>query len=143
MKSQQMKVEQKLSDNLLISLEDKDKLDLHSEPWITSYIVDRLKRHLATIDLKNTGGDTKRVFDSRKYYNQAHDYLKIGAFKPVPSFPVHISDLSPKLVRELSQLNREDRKFVLKQAVGRIFEDINSGLYHDSVSRVLEVKLVE
>ena len=135
--------EQKLSDNLLISLEDKDKLDVQSEPWVTSYIVDRLKWHLATIDLKNTGGDTKRVFDSRKYYNQAHDYLKIGSFKPVPSFPVYVSDLSPKLVIELSEIGREDRKFVLKQAVGRIFEDINCKLYHDSISRVLEVKLID
>jgi hypothetical protein len=120
--------------------------------WTPNYLIDRLKQHLATVivvqqssrkeDYENNL-QSKKVFDSRKYYNQAHDYLKIGAFQPVPSFPVHISDLSPKLVRELSELDRIDRKFVLKQAVGRIFEDINSRLYHDSVSRVLEVKLVD
>jgi hypothetical protein len=120
--------------------------------WTPNYLIDRLKQHLATVivvqqssrkeDYENNL-QSKKVFDSRKYYNQAHDYLKIGAFKSVPSFPVHISDLSSKFVRELSEIGREDRKFVLKQAVGRIFEDINSRLYHDSVSRVLEVKLVD
>lgn len=122
------------------------------DPWTPNYLIDRLKQHLATVIVvqqSNKDDDyqnnlqSKKVFDSRKYYNQAYDYLKIGAFKLVPSFPVHISDLSSKLVIELSKLDREDRRFVLKQGVGRIFEDINSRLYHDSVSRVLEVKLID
>ena len=53
-----------------------------------------------------------------------------------------VSDLLPELLKELSILDKKDRKFVLKQAVGRIFEDINSELYHNSISRVLEVRLV-
>jgi len=38
-------------------------------------------------------------------------------------------------------LDEKDKKFVLKQAVGRIFEDINFDLYHDSISANLEVIL--
>jgi len=43
----------------------------------------------------------------------------------------------------LSQLDEKDRRFVLKQAVGRIFEDINFNLYHDSISTNLEIVLVK
>ena len=46
------------------------------------------------------------------------------------------------MIYELSQLDEKDRKFVLKQAVSRIFEDINFNLYHDSISANLKVILV-
>jgi hypothetical protein len=105
-------------------------------------LVDLLKQHLATVNGHIAVTDSE-FYDNRKYYNQAHHCLKIGAFKPVPPFPVSVSDLSPELLEELSGLHKNDRKFVLKQAVGRIFEDINSKLYHDSISRVLEVRLID
>jgi hypothetical protein len=46
------------------------------------------------------------------------------------------------MIYELSRLDEKDKKFVLKQAVSRIFEDININLYHDSISANLEVVLV-
>jgi hypothetical protein len=105
-------------------------------------LVDCLKQNLATITERITITDTEKIYDNRKYYNQAHTLLKIGACRPVPHFQVSISDLWPELLKGLSVLDKRDRSFVLKQAVGRIFEDINSKLYHDSISRVLEVRLV-
>lgn len=104
--------------------------------WTSAYLVDRLKQHLATVE---TNEEVR--YDNRKYYNQAHDLLKIGAFKPVPYFIVDLSDLSPRLIKELHSLDNRDREFVLKQAVGRIFEDVHFEVYHNSVSRVLKVKL--
>jgi hypothetical protein len=98
-------------------------------------LVDRLKQHLATIE------DAEGKYDDRKYYNQAHDMLKIGRFKPVPEFIVYLADLTPELIKELHSLDIVDRTFVLKQAVGRIFEDVNFEIYHNSVSKVLKVKL--
>ena len=104
--------------------------------WTSAYLVDRLKQHLATIETKD-----EVKYDNRKYYNQAHDFSKIGAFKPVPSFIVSLSDLSPRLIKELYSLDSRDREYVLKQAIGRIFEDVNFEIYHNSVSKVLKVKL--
>ncbi len=101
----------------------------------TACLVDHLKQHLASIESE------EGKYDNRKYYIQAHNQLIIGAFKPVPYFTIYLSDLSPKLIRELHSLDWRDRGFVLKQAVGRIFEDVNFGIYHNSVSRVLRVKL--
>jgi DNA modification methylase len=107
-----------------------------------AFLVDRLKQNLVTITGCVTVTDKEKIFDNRKYYNQAHDLLKIGAFRPVPPFPVSVSDLWLGLLKELWILDKTDREFVLKQAVGRIFEDINSQLYHNSISRVLEVRWV-
>lgn len=114
------------------------------ELYTINYLIDALKKHLATfeqpIEIKKNE-DKKKIFDSRKYYDQAHHLLKIGAFKPTPSFIVYLSDLTRKLIKELSNLDSETRDYVLRQAVGRIFEDVNSDLHHNSISRVLKVKL--
>lgn len=109
--------------------------------WSEPYLVDRLKEHLAKVKGHTSAG--KKLYDDRKYYNQCYDFLLLGTFKPIKLFPVSLSDLSDKILEELGQLDNNLCKHVLKQSVGRIFEDINSRLYHDSISRVLEVILVD
>ena len=83
--------------------------------------------------------------DDRWYYYKAYHYQKLGLFlrKDAPPFKVSLSHLSPEMIYELSQLDKNDRKFVLKQAVSRIFEDINFNLYQDFISAKLEVVLVK
>ncbi len=85
-----------------------------------------------------------KIYDDRLYYYKAYHYLKLGLFqKPdAPPFKVRLSHLSRSLVYELSELTEKDRKFVLKQAISRIFEDVNFALYHDSISGNLGVILV-
>ena len=114
--------------------------DADSAPWLISYIIDRLKQHLAYVQQTLTN-DKLGIIEGRKYYEQAYRMQNIGAFRPTPSFIIHLSDLTPKLIKEISQLDNESRSFVLCQAMGRIFEDINSELYHNSISKVLKVRL--
>jgi hypothetical protein len=98
-----------------------------------------------SIDTKDSESIKKKIYDKRLYYYKAYHYLKLGLFlrKDAPPFKVSLSHLSQEIIYELSQLSDKDRKFVLKQAVGRIFEDINFDLYHDSISANLEVKLIK
>jgi hypothetical protein len=116
------------------------------DEYTTNYLIDWLKLHLAKIVGINTKELSPReliqrqIFGDRKYYNQAFDLLRIGAYKPAPFFIINLADLSRGLRSELSSLDKQTRQFVLKQAVGRIFEDINSDLFHNSISRVLRVK---
>lgn len=49
-------------------------------------LVDRLKQNLATITESITVTDTEKIYDNRKYYNQAHNLLKIATRRPVPHF---------------------------------------------------------
>jgi hypothetical protein len=105
--------------------------------WSTNYLIDRLKQRLASV---------VDSFDNRVYYFQAFNYLYIGAcdYNTAPHFVIYESDLTPRIIKELAQLkndNDRERNFVLKQAVGRIFEDIDFQLYHNSISRVLKVRL--
>jgi hypothetical protein len=65
----------------------------------------------------------------------------MGAMSPTPIFYVDASDLSIELLEDLNELDVTTKDFVLKQSVGRIFEDINPELYHNSISKVLRVKL--
>ena len=112
--------------------------------WTTNYCIDRLKQELGSVIHKIKNNETGETVKGRKYYDQAR-YLqyRVGIYKPTPIFQVYLSDLSPRMVKELHNIDSRDREFILKQTVGRIFEDLNSEQYHNSVSRVLRVKLVQ
>lgn len=98
-----------------------------------------------SIDPDNPKNIKLKIYDDRLYYYKAYHYQKLGLFqKPdAPPFKVRLSHLSHSVVFELSELCEKDRKFVLKQAISRIFEDINFALYHDSISGNLGVILVD
>lgn len=123
------------------------------ESWTSNYLIYRLKEHFAAIPISDSHktdlldwypqGHKRKVTDFRKYYNQAYHYLKIGAFKTVPKYLVSLSELSPRLVKELAEFEKEDRNYIVKQAVALIFQEINSELYHNSVAHFLEVQLVD
>ena len=98
-----------------------------------------------SIDTKDPKSIEKKIYDDRWYYYKAYHYQKLGLFlrKDAPPFKVSLSHLSPEIIYELCQIDDKDRTFVLKQAVSRIFEDINFDLYHNSISANLEVILVK
>ena len=94
--------------------------------WTVSYLVDKLKQHLATIELSKSKENTDLLdanndkfnkyfclISNRHYVNQAFHYLKIGVFRPIPDFLISLSDLSPKLLKEVAELDKITREFVL------------------------------
>jgi hypothetical protein len=111
---------------------------------LNQYYYDYDKEQDFSIDTKDPKSIEKKIYDKRWYYYKAYHYQKLGLFlrKDAPPFQVSLSHLSQEIIFELYQLDEKDRKFVLKQAVGRLFEDINFDLYHDSISANLEVVLV-
>lgn len=114
------------------------------EYWTTNYIIEELKYELGifTDYIKNEDGE---FVEGRKYYDLAK-YLqyRISVYRPVPFFRISLSDLSEKLKQELSSLHRETLVYVLKEAVARIFEDIDARQYHtNSISSLLEVQLID
>jgi hypothetical protein len=79
-----------------------------------------------------------RQIVSNKYYLQAwrlQSLISIG--RPPPDFVISLSDLNPKLKQDLNGLDYETKNFVINQAIGRIFENINPRLYHLSIARRL------
>jgi hypothetical protein len=98
-----------------------------------------------SIDTEDPKSIKRKIYDDRLYYYKAYQYLKLGLFvkKDAPVFKVNIDHLPSEIIYELSTLDPIDRKYILKQAISRIFEDINFDLYHDSVSANLEIVLVK
>jgi hypothetical protein len=97
--------------------------------WTTNRAIQNLKYELAT-------------FTDKDYEQAQYLIYRIPVHRPTPHFKVYISDLSERMKEELGSYNRKSLTFVLKQAIGRIFEDIHAEYYHDSVSSLLEVDLL-
>jgi hypothetical protein len=104
-----------------------------ADEWITDRTVEALKIELGMFEQD----------DKRKYYDQARYLIyHIPVYRPIPPFKIWLSDLTDRMKDEFKGLNKKTLKFVLKQSVGRIFEDIDASYYHTSISRLLEIVLV-
>jgi hypothetical protein len=116
----------------------------HHEYFTEEYLVDELFSQLAATKeiITIRGGKTVTV---RKYYNRA---LRLGKWiqiaKPTPIYIVNKSDLSPRILVELKSLASDSKysyNYVMKQGVGRIFENIDSVGYHRNIASSLKVRL--
>jgi len=144
------------------AMSEKIKKDLVLVKFDVKEYLDRLKKYKVnrspyqnyydydleldfSIDTKNPESINNKIYDDRWYYYKAYHYQKLGLFlrKEVPPFKIRLSHLSQDIIYELNQFDLKNRRFVLKQAISRIFEDINFDLYHDSVSANLGVELVD
>lgn len=122
-----------------INIKQQNVAESHRTQYTLSAIIDNIKKVLAIVKCDNNT-DTK----TKTYYLQAYVFQKLGLYKRenAPAFEVKLSHLPHDIIYELVQLDEQDRKFVLKQAVYRIFEDINFDLYPSSISVNLKVMLV-
>lgn len=111
--------------------------------WSMEFQIDKLKQYLAMNAKIILNHKTGQITELRKYYLQVFDMQKIGALdrSMVKPFVIHLSDLPKKMIIELIDLNEKNRTYVLIQAVGRLFEDVNYQLYHNSISRILSIRL--
>lgn len=102
--------------------------------WTTDFDIQRLKHELATFEVNG----------KRLYCEQAQQLIyRIPVHRPTPLFKISWSHISQQMQRELERLDKITLKFVLRQAVGRIFEDIDCSYYHISVSKLLEVSFTK
>jgi hypothetical protein len=119
------------------SNEDKGFAD-DNEEWTTECLIDELFFSLVKIReyITNSKGRKIRV---PKYYRRARDILKwIPISRPAPVFIINISDLPERILKELKQVKESDaRAYILTQAVGRIFENVDFKCYHLSIARNL------
>jgi hypothetical protein len=109
------------------------------ERWTEECLIDVLFLELAiTKSLVSHNGRCGMII--HKYYNQAIALLKwISIARPPLAFVVDRSELSTRVLVELKVLNSP--QIILKQAVGRIFENVDELQYHMAIARALEVVL--
>lgn len=116
------------------------------EQWTTACLTEELFLQLAcnkkTAVAQNRISRKYMMVTDYKYYRQALELRRwIPIARPAPKFVVYLSDLSTRVVAELRCLS--DPQDVLKQAVGRIFENIDERQYHQSIAGQLKVELIK
>jgi hypothetical protein len=125
---------------------------VNDEIWSTECTVDELQLDLCrakeeiTIDrdFYVNGQRSLKTLTVRKYYRQARELMKwISIMRPAPEFVINAIDLSPEVTGELEARldNPPTFGYILKEAVGRIFENLDFNLYHQSIARSLKVRL--
>jgi hypothetical protein len=101
------------------------------EEWTVEYLVDRLFFEMLELSDDAQGWeDYPRREQKKKYYDRAHDAIKMAAGRPSPSFVINASDLTTRLQNELSDLKADTLDYVVNEAIGRVCENVNSKLYH-------------
>jgi hypothetical protein len=101
-------------------------------------LIDELTLHLAAVEEIHV--ENNRV---RKYYAQARALMyRIPVARPTPVFIISKADLTDGLVLELENCrNKDTLGYVLRSAVGRLFENLNYNYFHLSVAQSLVARL--
>jgi hypothetical protein len=133
---------------LILSFLVKRSITLRVEPeyWTEECLIDELTLRLASVTYPVAHADpvtnNLKTLTIHKYYHQASVLRKyIAAAQPTPSFVISVSDLTPEIIAQLQMVPYP--QLILKQVVGRIFENLDFELYHLSIAKVLQVRLVE
>jgi hypothetical protein len=112
-------------------LEESNQVSIEEEReyFTNSFTIDQIFSEISRlVEIVTIGGKEIKV---RKYYNRALQIVKfVNLTKQDQEFVINISDLSPRIIAELKTLSKLDADYILKQAVGGIFENINSKRYH-------------
>ena len=97
--------------------------------FTTEALIDNLFLDLVGVKETFTNKQNGKQVTVRKYYRQARDLMKwIPIAKPIPPFIIYISDLTLQVKKELEELATtapDDLSYMLRQAAGRIFENLN------------------
>lgn len=102
---------------------------LNNAIWTMEHLVDRLYCNLVSYD---------------SYPEQARSLIrKIPVARQSAPFIVKISELSPRIQKELEMCTKTGRIYVLREAVSRLFEEIDFYYCRQSVKPFLVVRLID
>jgi hypothetical protein len=86
----------------------------------------------------NSGsGVLRRSYEEQVRYKM----YRIPVFRPSPFFVVYLKHLDERLKKELANLDRQTKDFVMKEAIGRIFEQVDRRFFLLSVKPLLQWRL--
>lgn len=103
------------------------------------WTLDKLKQEVYLDLMKIRSGQIER-----KYEDQAKDLIhKIPVYKPIPNLIVNLADISYRVKIELSSLDSKPLNDVMKEAIGRIFENIDERYFLLNVKKLLKWELLQ
>jgi hypothetical protein len=132
-----------MTGNKLIFIPSREYENGQKEYWTTECLVDQLFLNLCS-SRQAIVNDNGRIITVRKYYAQARELMKWIPIARLPSneFVINISDITPAIRKEIESIVNSPKmlQYILTQAVGRIFENLDFEYYHLSVARNLRVR---
>jgi hypothetical protein len=123
-----------------------------SQSWSIQYLIDELTISLLEIyvefcmlgglerearkqDLRNLGrGVLRRLYEEQARYKM----YRIPVFRPPPVFVIYLKHLNNRVKQELSGLDWETKDFVMREAIGRVFEQVDGPFFLLSVKSLLQ-----
>jgi len=105
------------------------------EHWTTN----KLEQELYLDLMKVRNGEM-----GRKYEEQARQLVhKIPVYRPIPSFIVSLADLSDRVKSELRDIDPKSLNDVMKEGIGKIFENIDERYFLLNVKKLLKWVLLQ
>jgi hypothetical protein len=115
---------------------NSERRNEQKEYWTIECLVDQLFLNLCS-SKQTIINDKGRTITIRKYYVQARELMKWIPIARLPSneFVINISDITPAIRKEIESVanNPKILQYILTQAVGHIFENLDFEYYHLSV----------
>lgn len=132
-----------MTDNKLVFIPSGKHENGQKEYWTTECLKDQLFLNLCS-SKQTIINDKGRTITVRKYYAQARELMKWIPIARLSSneFVINISDITPAIIKEIESIANSPKmlQYILTQAVGRIFENLDFEYYHLSVARNLRVR---
>jgi hypothetical protein len=82
-------------------------------------------------------GVLRRLYEEQARYKM----YRVPVFRPPPVFAVYLKHLDDRLKKELANLDKESKDFVMRDAIGRICEQVNKQFFLLSVKPLLKWRL--
>ena len=131
------------NDSIVVFEQDSESRNNQKEYWTTECLVDQLFLNLCS-SRQSITNNSGRTITIRKYYAQARELMKWIPIARLPSneFVINISDIIPTIKEEIESVANSPKtlQYILTQAVGRIFENLDFEYYHLSIARNLRVR---
>jgi hypothetical protein len=129
--------------DIVVFEQDSEGRNEQKEYCTIEYLVDQLFLNLCS-SKQTIINDKGRTITIRKYYAQARELMKWIPIARLPSneFVINISDINLAITKEIESVANSPKtlQYILTQAVGRIFENLDFEYYHLSVARNLRVR---
>jgi hypothetical protein len=82
-------------------------------------------------------GVLRRLYEEQARYKM----YRIPVFRPPHIFIVYLKHLDDRLKKELANLDKESKDFVMREAIGRIYEQVDKHFFLLSVKPLLKWRL--
>lgn len=115
---------------------EQQQKERHNEDWSQAFLIDEIYIQLMSIKYRDSKGILRRKYEEQ--VKREMGWLLHGSV-----IKVSLADLDDKIREELLKYDQVSREFIMKEAVGKICEVVDSQTYLINAIPFLKVELVD